>query len=185
MSTVGGAFSETQLLEQRVKATEIMLDDRIKQQFTPQYNIVNALKAAQTATVLTPLARRKDVDVEVIWENFCDITASSCAESCEIGGDKSSTNAQTYSLSFCKEVGFSMNEQDFIDNEFEINIAKALLKADKELTEAYAAYCVAQVEAFKGTNALTSGKGTVAGTASTWRTGKESCRTSYSSTIPF
>lgn len=164
MSTVGGAFDETILLQQRVRAMEIMFDDRIKQQFTPQYNIINALKAAQTAQVLTPLARRKDVDVEVIWPNFCDITAEDCAESCTIGGTKSSTNAQEYSLSFCKEVNFSMNEQDFIDNEFEIDVAKALVKADKELTEAYAAYLVAQLEAFKGNNMLTTGKGTVVGT---------------------
>ena len=39
-----------------------------------------------------------------------------------------------------------------------------LLKADKELTESFAAYAVAQLEAFKGTNALTTGKGNVVGT---------------------
>jgi hypothetical protein len=164
MSTVGGSFDETILLNQRVRAMEIFFDDRIKQQFTPQYNIINALKAAQTAQVLTPLAKRKDVDVEVIWENFCDITADTCETDCTLGGDKSSTNHEHYALSFCKEVHFSMDENDFIDNEFDINIAKALLKADKELTEAYAAYCVSQLEAFKGCNKLTTGKGDVVAT---------------------
>jgi len=55
----------------------------------------------------------------------------------------------------------TFDELDFIDNEFDINVAKALLKADKELTEAYAQYCVAQLELFKGCNKLTTGKGVV------------------------
>lgn len=164
MSTIGGSFDETILLNQRVMADELMFDDRIKQQVTPQYEILNAIRAAQTAIVETPVTRRKDADVEVIWENFCDITAAECATDCDFTGNKSSTNAQTYSPSFCKEVKITMDERDFIDNEFDINIAKALLKADKELTEAFAQYAVAQLEAFKGVNMLTTGKGTVSGT---------------------
>lgn len=167
MSTIGGAFDETILLNQLVKATEIGFDSRIKQQFTPQYAVLEAIKAAQTATVQTALSRRKDVAVEVQWENFCDIVAEACATDCTIGGTKSSTNVQEYDLTFCKEVNFSMDENDFIDNVFDINIAKAFLKVDKEMTEAFAAYAVAQLEAFKGVNQLTTGKGTVAGTATT------------------
>jgi len=163
MSTIGGSFDETILLNQRVKADEIMFDDRIKQQFTPQFEILNAIRAAQTARVETPVTRRKDADVQVIWENFCDITADDCSSSCTLGGNKSSTNAQIYELSFCKEVGFTMDELDFLDNEFEINVAKAFLKADKELTESFAQYAVAQLEAFKGENMLTTGKGTYSG----------------------
>jgi hypothetical protein len=165
MSTVAGSFEETILLNQRVRADELFgFDSRIALQFTPQYEILNALRAAQTATVQTPLSRRKGVDVEVMWENFCEIVAESCSEDCNVGGAKSSTNLQEYALSFCKEVNFSYEEDDFYSNEFEVNVAKMLLKADKELTEAFAAYAVAQIESFKGTNALTSGKGVVSGT---------------------
>lgn len=167
MSTIGGSFDETILMNQLVKATEIGFDSRIKQQFTPQAEILKAIKAAQTATVQTPLSRRKDVAVEVQWENFCDIVAESCATDCTIGGTKSSTNVQEYDLTFCKEVNFSMDENDFIDNVFDMNVAKALLKADKELTESFAQYAVAKLEAFKGVNELTVGKGTVAGTETT------------------
>ena len=167
MSTVGGSFDETILLNQIVRADEIMLDDRIKQQFTPQYNVINALRAAQTATILTPLARTKKVKVEVQWENFCDIVAGECDSDCELGGNTSSTNVQEYDVTWCKEVKASFDENDFYDNTFEMNIAKFLLKADKELTEAFAQYAVAQIEAFKGNNKLTTGKGTVVGTETT------------------
>lgn len=164
MSTIGGAFDETILLNQRVKAEALMMDDRIKQQFIPQYDVIKAIKAAQTAQIMQPLSLRKDVDTTLMWENFCDIKAENCATDCTVGGEKSSTNVQDYSLSFCKEVGFSMSEDDFIDNEYDMNIPKALLKADKEITEAFAQYAVARLEAFKGVNVLTTGKGTVVGT---------------------
>jgi len=163
MSTIGGSFDETILLNQRIKADELMFDDRIKQQFTPQYDILNAIKAAQTANIQSQFARKKDYDVEIMWENFCDIIAGECETDCTLGGTKSSTNTELKSLDFCKEVAFSMDENDFIDNEFEINVAKALLKADKELTESFAQYAVARLEAFRGTNELTTGKGTVNG----------------------
>ena len=167
MSTIGGSFDETILMNQLVKATEIGFDSRIKQQFTPQYNIINAIRAAQTATVQTPLSRRKDVAVEVQWENFCDIVAEACATDCTIGGTKSSTNVEEYDVTWCKEVNFSFDENDFYDNVFDMNVAKAFLKADKEITEAFAQYAVAQLEAFKGANVLTTGKGTVVGTETT------------------
>jgi hypothetical protein len=164
MSTIGGAFDETILMNQLVQATEIGFDSRIKLQFTPQYDVINALKAAQTATVQTSLSKKKDVAVEVQWENFCDIVAEDCSTDCELGGETSSTNVAEYDVTFCKEVNFSFDENDFIDNVYNPNVAKAFLKADKEITEAFAQYAVAQLEAFKGINVLTTGKGTVAGT---------------------
>lgn len=167
MSTIGGSFDETILMNQLVKATEIGFDDRIKQQFIPQYDVIKAIKAAQTATVQTALSKRKDVAVEVQWENFCDIVVEACATDCTLGGTTSSTNVQEYDVTWCKEVNFSFDENDFYDNVFEMNVAKAFLKADKEITEAFAQYAVAQLEAFKGTNVLTGGKGTVAGTETT------------------
>ena len=57
-----------------------------------------------------------------------------------------------------------MSESDFIDNEFEMNVAKALLAADKKMVEAFAQYAVAQLEAFKGVNEMGStGKGVIVG----------------------
>lgn len=163
MSTIGGSFSETELLQMRVKASEILFDDRIKQQFVPQFDILKGIQAIQTATINADFQRKKKYDVEVMWENFCDIEAEDCSDSCDLGGNKSSTNAETKTLACFKEVGFSMSENDFIDNEYEMNVAKALLKADKSLIEAFAAYAVAQLESFKGDNVLTTGKGTVSG----------------------
>ena len=172
MSIVGGAFDETTLRTLRVKADEIMFDDRIKQQFIPQIGVVEGVRAAQTALVNPKFQQIKDskgqikqYDVEVMWENACDITAEDNV-ACTFGGTKLSTNAQSYSLGYEKVVNFTVNEADYIDNEFDVesSIAKGFLKADKELSEAFAQYCVSQINAFKGVNAMgTAGKGVVSG----------------------
>ena len=171
MSTIPGVFTETQLLQLRAKAAELMFDDRIKQQFIPQIGVIEGVRAAQTAQVLNArfnqikdsTGKTKKYDVELVWDNACGIEAEDCTV-CDFGGDKLSTNAQLYSLGFCKEVKFSVDEYDYVDNELDamLAIAKGLLRADKELVEAYAAYVVAVLGANKGVNMMGTGsKGVV------------------------
>ena len=163
MSTTAGYFDETILNNIRRRASEIMFDDRIKQQFDARYDILKAVQAVQTANVYPSIARNKKVvDVDVIWENVCgsEVEANT---TCEIGGDKSSTNLKNYELTYEYAVNFSADEADFDDNEFEMAIAKQFLKADKNLTEHFAQYAAAQIDSFSGWNVLTTGKGTVDG----------------------
>ncbi|MCX6328205.1 MAG: hypothetical protein NTZ85_01640 [Bacteroidia bacterium] len=164
MSTTAGVFNETTLRTIRLVADAIMFDDRIKQQYIPKIDIIAAVQSVQTANILPTPARKKDVDVEVIWQNVCN---PACEENvtCVIGGDKSSTNAQEYALSWERVINFSEDEADYIDNEFNIEtaIAKQLLVADKTLVECFAQYVVANLNTFSGTNVFTGGKGTVAG----------------------
>lgn len=172
MSTIAGVFSETLLRDLRVKADELMFDDRIKQQFSPNIGILQAIQAAQTAQLTPKFMQIKDsqgkakkYDVEVMWENACEIVAEECGV-CDNAGEKLSTNAQIYSLDFCKQVPFSVSEYDLVDNEFDWStlIAKGLLKADVELVNALAAYAVSVLNANKGVNAMGTGsKGVVSG----------------------
>jgi hypothetical protein len=165
MSTTAGYFDETILNDIRVRAAQIAFDDRVKQQYVADYEVINAIKAVQTANIYPSLARRKDVDVEVIWQNVCGQEVEDNT-TCVIGGAKSSTNLKEYSLSYEKVVNFSEDEADYTDNEFEIqeNIAKQFLVADKNLTENFAQYCVSQIEAFRGWNTTDpEGKGDITG----------------------
>lgn len=171
MSTTAGAFTETLLRSLRVMADDIMFDDRIKQQFIPQIGIVDGLRAVQTALVKPRFTQVKDsqgknkkYDVEVIWENACEVEAVECTV-CTMDGTKLSTNAQSYSLDFCREVQFKIDEWDYVDNEFDaaLAVAKGMLRADKQLAEAFAAYAVSVLEANKGVNQFDGGKGCVSG----------------------
>lgn len=165
MSTTAGYFDETILNNIRVKAADIMFDDRIKQQFDARYDIIKAVQGIQTAEVLPSIARTaKKVDVDVMWQNVCGQVVEDNVD-CATGGAKSSTNLDTYSLTYEKMVKFSESEDDFIDNEFDIEtaLAKDFLRADKELTEDFAQYCTAQIDSFAGWNTVTNGKGVVSG----------------------
>lgn len=172
MSTVAGVFSETGLLNLRAKADELMFDDRIKQQFIPKIDIVNGLRTVHTAQVNPKFSQIRDsqgkakkYDVELVWDNACGIEAEECTV-CDFDGEKLSTNAQAYSLGFCREVKFTVDEYDYVDNELDayVAIAKGLLRADKELSEAYARHAVAVLEANKGVNQMGTGsKGVVIG----------------------
>jgi hypothetical protein len=171
MSTTAGAFTETVLNDIRVKADELMFDDRIKLQFTPQIDILKAIQAVQTAQITPKFMQLKQsnggskkYDVEVEWENACEIVAQDCTV-CEIDGEKLSTNLQHYSLDLCKEVAFHVDEYDYVDNDFDFvtAFAKGFLRADKQLAEALAAYAVAVLNTNKGVNVFAGAPGVVSG----------------------
>lgn len=172
MSTLAGAFDETILNDIRVKADEIGLNDRIMQQLIPQFEVLKAIQAVQTAN-LTPLFRSrpngdggsKKLGVEIWWDNYC---AQAVAETfdCSITCDKASTNAQTYDITKEYYIDGCFSQVDYIDNDSVMMdaIGKFFISADAKLIEALAAYAVAVINTNKGTNALTTGKGVVSGT---------------------
>jgi hypothetical protein len=171
MSTTAGVFTETVLNDLRVKADELMFDDRIKQQFIPQIGILDAIAAAQTARITPRFMQLKQsnggskkYDVEVEWENACEIVAQDCTV-CDITGEKLSTNLDHYSLDFCKEVAFHVDEYDYVDNDFDFitSFAKGFMRADKQLVEALAAYAVSVLNTNKGVNVFAGGPGVVSG----------------------
>lgn len=171
-SIVGGVFDETTLRTLRVRAEALMLDGRIRQQFIPKIGVVDGLRSLQTAQIIPRLTqikeadgRNKRYDVEIMWDNACDIVCDDNVV-CDFPSTKLSTNTQQYSLGFVKSAGFVVSEMDYIDNEFNAAeaIAKGIAKSDKELVECYARYCVSVLEANKGVNQMGTGsKGVVVG----------------------
>lgn len=146
---------ETILFNARHRADEMMLDDRIKKQFEPEMAVYRYLRSLQTATVNSAFNRRakKDYTIQIEWMNACsnfDIADNSC----EIGGDKLSTNIEEYTLDHRFVKGFSVDDEDFRDNEFNATeaIAKGLVKIDKELSEDFSRYLVGMLNTFAGVN---------------------------------
>jgi hypothetical protein len=168
MSTTAGVFSETLLQNQFVRADEIRFDDRINKQFIPRAEVVKAIMALQTADIRLLSTRDKNVTMEVWWDNFCGMAVRECVP-CDVGGTKGSTNTKTYTLQKCKEVAFSVNANDFIDNyaNMENHIAKQMLTAEKLLAEYVAQTWVAVLNANAGINQLDGFQGVVAGTETT------------------
>jgi len=165
MSTTAGVFSETVLQNIRVRADEIMFDDRVKQQYIAHVGVMEAINKIQTARLGMFRQKDKDVTVEIEWMNTCGMEVEDNT-ACEVGGTKSSTNTEEHYLDIEQVVNFSANEYDFVTNDFDLeeSIAKQKLTADKLLSEYFAQLMVARLNAYGGVNTLdTTSKGVVAG----------------------
>lgn len=169
MSTTAGSFGETKLKNILARIEDFPnWDVNVQKQYQPFADTLKFIMEQQTAR-FTPLTNsKKDNIIEVSWLNACGLDDKAC-DPCTMGGSKLSSNVQELSLNLCREVNFEVDENDFIDNEFnqEDAVAKGHLMADKILIEWINAQGVSTIAANTGVNAFTGGKGTVAGTVTT------------------
>lgn len=167
MSITAGVFSETALVDIQVKMAEIWDDAIQRQDYVAHTDPVKAILANQTAN-MSGLKGGKDRTIDIGWINACEIADESC-QICTIDGEELSTNVQEVELSTCREAAFKVEEGIFRSNLFDAEevIAKGFLAAAKELDEFWAATLVAFMNANPGVNAVTNGKGVVAGTNTT------------------
>jgi hypothetical protein len=164
MSITGGVFSETALVNIQVKADQIWQDRIQKEDYVPQADVVKCI-IEQTTAKFSALTGAKDPTVEVSWINACDVEADSCTD-CTISGNELSTNSEEKYLSREQCAEFSVCENDFRQNLFDVEevIAKGYLKASLALDEWWAAQVVAVLNANVGANEVATGKGVVSGT---------------------
>lgn len=162
MSTTPGVFDETLLLNIQATADQLLFDDRIKQQYVPQINVLNAIRAVQTANLSFPKVKTQNIDIN--WINTCGLECDDNTP-CEITPTRPSTNSETKEVYWNKIVQFGISEDDVKDNQYWVDdfIPRMFLKADKELAECFAAYAMGRIDAFRGDNKNTVGKGVVSG----------------------
>ena len=167
MSIAAGVFTETTLVNIQVKADQIWTDRIQKMDYVPEANIVRCL-IDQTTAKFGELKGKKDPSIDVGWINACDVTDASCTD-CTISGTELSTNVEEYYLDRVRCAEFTVCENDFRENFFDMEdvIAKGFLKASLSLDQWWAAQAVAVLNANVGVNEVTTGKGTVAGTTTT------------------
>jgi hypothetical protein len=165
MSIVQGVFSETLLLNTIAKAEDLMFGDRIDLQYQAQVEAAKAFLAQQTSNMKVLENPKKDIILQVWWSNTCEVEVQDC-NPCEFGGVKSSTNAETYTLDECKEVAFTVDENDFLTNyaDYEDHIAKLKVSAKKKLAEYVCRYFIARLNAWAGVNVQDGFQGNVVGT---------------------
>ena len=153
MSTTAGVFSETTLQAVRSLISQIRLDDRVSKQFQARVDSINVMPKIQTANLTLLSNKEKDYEVEAELMNSCGIDDQACT-SCTVGGTELSTNTEKYKLDLCREVPFTVNRKNFIDNDFgyEEAIAKGLLQADVKLSEYICQQLIAVILGNAGTN---------------------------------
>lgn len=160
-------FSATVLYNIRGRA-DAMFEDNKTKMTPPEVGVLNAITENSNAKIVrmfdeaknngmcttVELAFLKDAGLEVV-----DNTA------CEFGDDEGDSGIASYELDINKSVSFTVDEEKFCSNEFEIEeeIARRYNEAMKTLEEHLAAIAIAKIEAAKGDNLVGTGLGTIVG----------------------
>lgn len=166
MAFQAGNFTASQLATAIVKADNMWADSMLKADYTANVGVATALRSEQNANVGILQDSEKDRDVKIIWINSCgNEVVDDDGDNCEIGGEQAGSDSKTYALTIKKKYGFSVREDTFRGNEFNMEdvVARCFLEADKKLSENIAQTAVAKLDSFKGTNQVTTGLGTVNG----------------------
>lgn len=161
-----GDFSKSVLADVLVKMDNMWADNMIKPDFEANVEVVKAVMAEQTARVTELEDPDKDRDVKIHWIKPVTTTPGNLSDQCSIGGDELESENKIYALGYAKTTGFSVTEEVHRTNMLGMTdvIAKGFLMRMKDMDELIAQTLIAKIEAFKGTNQVTGGKGTVVGT---------------------
>lgn len=166
MAFQAGNFTASQLGAAILRADAMWADSMLKADFQSNTEIVTALRSEQNAKVDILQDKEKDRDVKIHWMQVCgQAVEDDDGDTCTIGGDEAGTDSKTYGLSIKKKWGFTVKEDTFRTNEYNMEdaVARLFLEGDKLLSEAIARSAVAKLDSFKGVNQAASGIGVVNG----------------------
>ena len=163
-----GSFTCAQLAEVQLKADSIWENASLKKDYVGKVEALSCIRSHQTVK-LVDLEGAKDKTVNLIWAKDCDDTTTACGTECTVGGNELEAGCQTFTLDLCRQACFTVDEKD-MRNKFlskEDLIATGFLRKMRSLDEWITQQLVAKLDTFKGVNAYTGGKGTVAGFTTT------------------
>lgn len=147
-------FSCTNLEYVRAQMDAMWNDANFRREVQPETEVVNALKAMQTANVQMFNPTDKKVKAKVYWIEACEGAVTDCTTACDFTGTNVSSACEDYVISQCKETTFSIDDSDFYDNYESFNnaVAKAFLKHTTLLDNEIEKYVIAALDAGSGTN---------------------------------
>ena len=119
MSITAGVFSESVLLDTQVMADSVWMDRIQREDYVPQAEVAKCLIEQTTAKLGELKSSSKDKTIQISWINACDVSAASCTD-CTISGTELSTNVEDKSLSQTQCAEFTVCENDFRDNFFDM-----------------------------------------------------------------
>lgn len=157
------------LAKVQLAADTLWADNAAQKDYVGNVETLTAIRENQTVQFAELENPMKDKTVTLYWNDMCDTTTTACSDDCTVGGTKPGTVCQDYSLNICRDVDFSVDEKAYraIAPTFEEAVAKSMLIRMKALDEYVTSRAVTALDAGKGVNQYTGGKGTVAGFATT------------------
>lgn len=144
-------------------------DNATNKDYIGKVETLTAIRQNQSVLIEDVTNPQKDKTVTIYWTQDCDTTTAALSNDCATAGTKPGTNCQDYSLNISREVEFAVDEKAYraIAPTFEEAVAKTMLRRMKVLDEYITVQAVNKLEASKGVNAYTGGKGSVSGFTTT------------------
>jgi hypothetical protein len=157
------------LAKVQLSADSIWADNAKNKDYIGNVEALTAIRENQTVRFAELENPMKDKTVTLYWPELCDTETTTCTDDCTPGGTKPGTTCQDYTLNICREVDFSVDEKTYraLAPTFEEAVAASLLSKMTTLDNYLASLAVTALDAGKGVNAYTGGKGTVAGFSTT------------------
>jgi len=157
------------LANAQLSADAVWADSARNKDFIANVATLTAIRENQTVLIEELTNPLKDKTVTVYWTEDCDETTAACSNDCATAGSLPGTSCKDYSLDICREVEFAITEKTYrtIAPTMEEAIAVSMLRKMKVLDEYLTVQAVNKLEAGKGVNQYTGGKGAVSGFTTT------------------
>jgi len=129
-------------------------DANFRREVQPEVEVVNALKAFQTANVSFFNPTDKKAKLRIYWIEACEGAVQDCTVDCAWTGTNVSSDCQDYEIGVCKETIFTIDDSDFYGNYVSFNqaVAKGLLKHTTLLDNEIEKFVIAGLDSFSGAN---------------------------------
>lgn len=160
-----GQFSCALLADVQLSADAIWANAAKNKDYIGKVGALQAIRDNQTVRLSELEDPDKNKTVKLYWVQNCDDTTSECTDECTITGIEPEASCQSMTLDICRNSTFTIEEKGFraIAPTFEEAVAISMLRKMKSLDEWLAKQMVSKLDAFKGVNAYSGGKGVVAG----------------------
>lgn len=157
------------LAEVQLEADKIWADSAKNKSYMAKVGALEAIRKESNIRFDILEDPEKDREVKLYFLDNCTETTSACTDECTISGTEPGATCKSYSLDICRNYDFKVKEKGFraIAPTFQEAVAVSMLRGMKTLDEYLAQQVVSKLDANKGANEYTGGKGTVSGFTTT------------------
>jgi hypothetical protein len=154
MSIAAGVFTPSEFVTMQANAAALFNPSVRKADITPYSDAARILIENQRTSFSLLTDKEKDRDVTVYWTQHCGMSVETLGSQCDTGGTEAGSKSQVYAIDEAKQIDWTVSTDVMRTNVLNVgdvwsqNLAEALKAMDEHL----AAYSVAKLESFLGTN---------------------------------
>ena len=150
-----GQFTESQLLETRLKAEQYWKNSAHAASYTPEATSAKAVLENQTMKFdAFEDYVTKERKVKVTWLDACGAEVRDCVSTCELTEEEIESKSKEYQPDICKQIGFAVDCTKLTTNDYTSDevVLHGIATRVKALDEYWARQILAKLAAYAGIN---------------------------------